>query len=507
VPLIQLPFAAGSYQSRSKSIDLQETINLYPEIQNPTSKSITSFIGTPGLKLLVDTAQTTQPRGIYVTGGGRVFYVNSNVLYEITYSPEFDTASSIERGAINTPDGYVSFCDSSLQMLIVDGLFGYCYDLQTDLLSVVPPPPPDSIYTYFPATPTSCCYFAGYFTVVNGGTNQFYISEAANCNLWPVYHIVVKGSSSVDSDPIEKIVSTPTYLWIFGTRSSELWYPTGQDDIALGLLPFARASEAGIDTGAIQGHTVQVNGSMVFWVGSNPSGANIVWKASSFLPERISTHSIEYLIGQIENKDDATSFCYQQEGHFFYVLNFPQGQKTYVYDMSSEQWHERGYWNMFIGKMENHLALFGCGAFNKSLVCDRRNGKIYEYDLDTYTDNGDYIRRVRTLPHTAKSQNWLYVFKVELDTQKGVGLNELTNGQPDPIDTDPLMSLQWSKDGGFSWSKEHWQGMGKIGQYKKRIIWPFGLGKARDWVFRFSTIAKVKVVLIAAFANIEEEMM
>ena len=143
---------------------------------------------------------------------------------------------------------------------------------------------------------------------------------------------------------------------------------------------------------------------------------------------------------------------------------------------------------------------------------------IYTFNLDVYTDNGDYIHRIRTMAHTHKDMKFLYLYGMELDMQKGVGLGDnvplltsttttttTTVSGSDPVSDNPQMSLQWSKDGGYTWSKEHWQSMGKIGNFKQRVIWPIGMGKSRDWVFRFSTMAAVKVVLIACYAEIEPE--
>ena len=38
---------------------------------------------------------------------------------------------------------------------------------------------------------------------------------------------------------------------------------------------------------------------------------------------------------------DARAFTYQKDGHHFYVLTFPTGNKTFVFDASTSLWHER----------------------------------------------------------------------------------------------------------------------------------------------------------------------
>lgn len=46
---------------------------------------------------------------------------------------------------------------------------------------------------------------------------------------------------------------------------------------------------------------------------------------------------------------------------------------------------------------------------------------------------------------------------------------------------EPQVCLRWSKDFGHTWSNEHWRGIGKPGEYMKRVIWR-RLGWAWFWV-------------------------
>ena len=58
--ILKTSFIGPAYESRSRSIDLQECVNLYPEIERPDSKSVIALIGTPGLELYV-TASNNGP--------------------------------------------------------------------------------------------------------------------------------------------------------------------------------------------------------------------------------------------------------------------------------------------------------------------------------------------------------------------------------------------------------------------------------------------------------------
>jgi hypothetical protein len=638
VPRVKLPFVAGQWQSRAKSVDVQETINYYPEMLSEDAKNRAVFIGTPGLQLVTTVANlSSPPRGLYTAGNGRMFYVNLNVLYEILPN---GTYLQLSTGLLTT-SGYVSMADNGIQLLIVDGSYGYVYAMQGNTLTKITDP-------LFASNPTVCSYNAGFFLVVSANSPYVYVSAAVSDTSqtlgpgafsWPLTSGPIQKGS--DSDNVVSIVSTSTYVWVFGQRTTELWYPTGTANTVQTPLqyPFARAQEMVLEVGCMAPMSVATNGSDVFWLGSNPAGGNIVWKANSYIPERITTHGEEYLIGNMGYIGDAIGACYTQEGHFFYFLTFPSGNRTHCYDMQTKAWHRRSHWNLTTGMHDAHLGMFltstSPGGFNNVsssvYVADRRNGNIYTFLLNQYTDNGDYIHRVRTLSHTHKDQRYLYFSGVELDMQVGVGLSDYTassiptpsnytvaiacepatiptptwtpdnlvltingvtmitpfayvnvgptyivypqstlesmipviqancpfissatwdntnerlllvaNGPivlhcittlsaqmislgctytntyvpptttttttvaPD-VSADPQMCLTWSKDGGFSWSKEHWSRMGKIGEYARRVRWPMGMGKSRSWVLRFSTMAAVQCVLTAAWADIDVE--
>ena len=60
--------------------------------------------------------------------------------------------------------------------------------------------------------------------------------------------------------------------------------------------------------------------------------------------------------------------------------------------------------------------------------------------------------------------------------------------------------LRWSDDAGHTWSNEHWAGMGKIGQYGRRVFWRrLGMTvKLRDRVYELSGTDPVKIAIMGA---------
>jgi hypothetical protein len=87
---------------------------------------------------------------------------------------------------------------------------------------------------------------------------------------------------------------------------------------------------------------------------------------------------------------------------------------------------------------------------------------------------------------------------VNLTTESGLqlvtSLVSLTDG------ANPQVMLRWSDDGGHTWSNEHWAGMGKVGEYGKRVIWRrLGMTtKLRDRVYEISGSDPVKIAIMGA---------
>jgi hypothetical protein len=193
---------------------------------------------------------------------------------------------------------------------------------------------------------------------------------------------------------------------------------------------------------------------------------------------------------------DAIGFCYTQEGHAFYVLTFEALDKTYVFDITTGQWHRRGYWS----DTEQHRVKYIYQTYfnGKNYVGDRDAAKVYELSLDTYTDNGSVIRRERTAQHIHSDRKRLYFQSFELDMDRGQGL---VTGQG----SDPQIMLQYSDDGGETWSNEHWTDSGEKGKYKTRVLWR-RLGYSRDRVFKVAVTDPVKSNIVGATVQVEAEI-
>jgi hypothetical protein len=70
---------------------------------------------------------------------------------------------------------------------------------------------------------------------------------------------------------------------------------------------------------------------------------------------------------------------------------------------------------------------------------------------------------------------------------------------------EPQAMLDWSDDGGHTWSNEHWVSMGAIGEYSNRAVWR-RLGRSRERVYRVTVSDPVKVVILGAHLEAQAGM-
>jgi len=285
------------------------------------------------------------------------------------------------------------------------------------------------------------------------------------------------------------IIADHRQLWVFGTDSVEVWYNAGSADF-----PLERIQGAFNEIGCVSAYSIAKLDNGLFWLGTDARGQGIVYRANGYTGTRVSTHAIEYAIAQYGNISDAIAYTYQQEGHAFYVLTFPSGNATWVYDVSTQAWHERAGFDA--GQFMRHRSNCQCNFGGNIIVGDFENGNLYRFDLDVYADNGGvqkWLRSWRALPPGENNFKRTAHHTLQLNAETGVGLN---TGQG----SDPQVMLRWSDDGGHTWSNEHWASMGQIGQYGYRTFWRrLGMTlKLRDRVYEVSGTDPVKIAITGA---------
>lgn len=469
-------FIGGSYEARSRTFDSARTVNLYPELSpnNPGKNGdVGALYSTPGLRL-AQTLGTGPIRGSHVTAGGEVgFLVSGNEVYQISSA---EGTPTVVAGNLLTSSGPVSIADNGIHVMIVDGQYGYTINLQDPvpaLTRIIDP-------NFYPADTVD--FLGGYFVLDKKGTTFFFFSEIDSIDFPPLN----EGSALASTDNVVAVKVLNNQLFIFGTRTIEVWTQTG----ATAAAPFDR--QQAFNTGIAAPFSLVLLANTVLWLGANEQGDGIVLSMENNSPTRVSTHAIEHLLQLQGDLSTCTAYGYQEDGHYFYVLNVPSANTSYVYDLNTTMWHERqstlpdGTQSRHRG--QNHIFLNG-----KHIIGDYQNGNVYTYEYSQFTDNGALIRRLRQCPHLSAGVQFMFVNTLEIDIQPGVGT----------LTTNPRLVLQISRDGGHTWGNPIYASMGKIGQYRWRARFQ-RLGYGRDLVFRVWCDDPVNVVFLSAWLNAEE---
>lgn len=467
-------FIGGSYKLNSLNADCQRCLNLFYVINEAgTEKEGETgyLLGTPGFELLF-TLPTSPIRGIYTATNNGLFVVSGNKFYVI------DTTdySYIELGTLTTSTGIVTFTDNGTLLVIADDNGAYTYTLLGAVFAQITDP--DFRGSKFVS------FLDGYFIFPIANTGQFQYSGIYNADFDPLDFQTAEGNP----DYILAQITNQREVWFFGTRSLEVFYATGTN----GDNAFQRNQSGFIEYGIIAPYSVVKLANTVFWLGRDENGSGQVYLANGYLPQRISTFSIERAIQSYTTINDAQAFGYQQGGHNFYVINFPTANATWVFDQTTQLWHERG--SMDSNGAINIYRANSHGLHNNiNYMGDRNNGNVYRVALDVYVENGGLIPRIRTSPHISQGLKNIFYKSLQLDIESGVGLPVTEN----EAGYDPVAIMTFSDDGGHTWSNESAKSMGKLGEYKRRLIWR-KLGRARDRVYSIKIVEPVKIAILGA---------
>ncbi len=471
-------FVGPAYEARSKYQDAQRCINWYPEIDpTPGTAATLALYPTPGLLDYLTPGPVAPVRGLYVSPSfpEKLYAVVGSSVYSIVESP---TLAATLLGSLNSSVNPISMSDNGITLLIVDGPNGYTVDLAAGTFAVIADP------AFYGSA--RVVYVDGFFCLNKPDTQQFYISGLYAVT-WDALDFDVKAAWP------DKLVATwanNRELWLMGQYTTEIWHNQPLYD-AQGLLEFQfqRLGNAFMQHGCASPYSLSKIGETFAWVGTDERGAASIWIANGYAPQKISTTAIDYELSTYESVADAIGFTYRSGGHEFYQVTFPIADKTWVYDITTGLWHERASMDVF-GDLHRHRANCFVEFRGQLLVGDYQNGQIYEYDAETYTDDGAAIPRIRRCPHILANRKRVIHSSVQVVFEPGVGLQ---TGQG----TDPQAMLRWSNDGGSTWSNEHWTGIGAVGQYETRAEW-HRLGMSRDRVYELRITDPVFAVVIGA---------
>jgi hypothetical protein len=426
-------FIGGTYQSRSRTISVQNTVNMYLQV-NEAGKDAVSMHSFPGQKSFA-----TGPDGV-----DRNQHRMGEVIYRVIDQTLYRVNTLGIHFSLGTVEGNERciFADDGENLVIVGGKV-YVYNSSTgsfaentnvnlvDVLSV---------------------------TILN---NQF-IYTTANLSFVsaPGLPTDVSGLNAIgaESSP-DKLVRDYAFnqtLYRFGVRTTEPWYNSGT-----GSPPIQRiiGQEFSVGLGAI--HSLTHTDNALYWLGDD----NAIYRASGGINQRISDDGISNSIEKMSQVSDAFGYSLTLQGMDFYVITFPAGNKTF---MINEKLGSSGWTELSSGSTgDAYSGTSLLEVYGKNIVAVR--GNLFELALNEYTNDSDVMLRQRTglaitrknIPSPIKGRR-IKTSCIEFIMEQGIGL---ITGQGE----NPRMLLELSLDGGRSFAHSQWVELGRLGEHTLEV--------------------------------------
>lgn len=430
-------------------------------------------------------------RGLYTASTGEVFGCYGGQVFKINPDGSTDLSFSISDSPTK-----VSMADNGRSLVLVDGVTMYILDFDNPVVrsAVLPFDFPKKV-AY--SNKRIVCINNDETIDVIRNNNKFYWCDQSTVleNGVDTWDSLSWASAETSADSILSMEVAQGQLWFFGTRSYEVWDIDENPD-----LPYRYVGGSSTDVGCRAIDSVYTISGRVFWLGSSASGENIVFMSDGYGFKRISNHALESFLNKLGSSNtDAVAFAYQQEGHTFYCITFISGNRTYVYDVALNMWHERSTRDRLTNVNNRWEVLFATSGFGV-VICGATNiPRVFTLDLYRYYDwDGRPIVRLHQSPIYFEDYRTLFHQEFQIDMATGVGTQQNTpvvSGIQNNQGSDPKIMLQYSDNSGYTWSSELWTPLGMTGEYLTRARWR-RLGSARNRVYRVVVSDPVEVTML-----------
>lgn len=506
-------FAGASATVSDQYQDAQTCFNFYPEVsQTQTAKTVTGLLGCPGLvQVAADPSggapgnqTTTWPkastvtnlpvRGMWALPGqvtalvviGTTCYLATLTTRGSQTTPPVVTLTSV--GTLLTSAGPVCIRDNNSggYALIVDGTYGYTYNLSTQAFAQIT----DTNFTSF-ANPSTVAFIDGWWIVGTVGSQKFFTNSPIYSTSWDATFFALKDGAS---DNLMAVIENKEQLWLIGERTTEIWYDAGSQNFAFQriygqLIQYGCAATYSVSRLTSNGGTGIISSDSLIWLGRNNRGENVVVRTQGFNIGIVSTNEVSNSIAQMTDVSDAIGYTYEEDGHEFYVLTFPSADITWVYDSTMPPefaWHQRGSYDPYTQTEHRHRSNCEMNFGGTTLVGDYQNGAIYQMTRSAYTDAGWPLLARRRSPFVWNPQSRRRVQMASLQVAFAPGVGNSAN-----MGSDPQASLRISRDYGTTYGPPILAALGKIGNFVNRCIWR-KLGWSRGAVAQIEVIDPVR---------------
>lgn len=454
---MRLQIALTKGKGRARSLTAERIINGYAVKAPEGAESSVATCGVPGM--VTYAVVGAGPIRGQIDAAGKKYVVSGSALYSV------DASGSVSASLGGIPGvGLVSMATDGERVVVVTDPDAYVYTIGSSSFGQVTDPNFGGAH--------SVVWMNQYF--VFASDTEHFVSAVGG--LEP-FDLLLSASAEYDADAIIGIARDRSELLIFGEKSLEPWA-----NVQVGLAtdyPFEAISGAIVDKGLAGRHAIAQLDNSTVWLDQH----GIVRRLTQgYTPTRISTEAIEHAIASA-TLSAAEMLVYVVEGHECFALNTDVG--TFVYDASTQLWHERESFGMSRWKAQT-----SCFADGRWYVGSSMDGTISYLSLDADDENGQPLVYSLRFPPIVNDRKRFTINDLEIGADVGTGTATV----------DPIITLFTSRDGEVFVSAGQ-RTMGKSGERTKRVRWD-RLGQYEKCTLRVDIADPYRRAVYAGYADV-----
>ncbi len=390
------------------------------------------------------------------SGPGRGLHVMTGALYAVSGPQLYRMSSAGIATALGTIIGSspISLADNGRQLSVIAEGSGYIFE--GGLAEIT-----DVDFTSRNASVGK--FIDNYLLLIDADTGQFFCSNLADFSSFDGLDFATAEGAP---DNLIALEVDHRAAILIGTDTTELWENAAQGS----GFPFARIPNGFIELGGASRLGTCKQDNSVFMVAADRTFRRLVGNVWV----RLSQHGVERAWRKYARVDDAECYPYTLDGHLCVGVRFPSAAAAWVYDCTTQEWHERE------GRGTNGWDVSGIVPWNGGIYVQRQStGEIGVLDPAVYREWGLPLRAQWAYQPLYDKGHGITVHRLQMGIETGVGIAS------DAQASNPQITLERSLKGGRegTFNVVSSRSLGEQGKFKTQVHWD-ALGSGKDVVFR-----------------------
>lgn len=463
MPKVPLEFAPGSFPSFDEAVmDGKLAARFYDGYEDEMG----ARYKRPGFTAYSTSAVETPVQGIFwsefltcwiVVGNGKLYKMTTAGVLSAITGATLDNHNP----ARFTENGTVVYVTTGGPMVTTDGTTA----------AVVPD-------VAAPVLTTHLGWIDGH-VLANQANSMFFWWADVDTGLWNE-----NNSESVNAD-IDKLVALGTgwrELLLLGTRSTEIWYNTGETPGT-----FQRMEGAYIERGCSAPYTLILDDNTWFWLDHERNFIRLEGRNPKIVSVPVAT-----LLAALPTVSDLNASRFQYGNRRFILLSSRQNNISLLYDITKDAWYQWGVWNEDTSDYDwwpVHSIAYSTSQNKFAML----NANGYIYTLGGNASDARFCLRSSHITHGTPA--WKRCLSLALRLKRGY------------LTTTPQSAIRvrWRDQGEQTWGNWHTISLGDLGDYNNfATLWRCGRYRTRQYEFMQTDANPFALVSVTEDIEVEE---